>query len=440
LPTYRYWCDKKKQLVKRASVYLSGDIKNLAAMSCTQALVALRDANWLDSRRARAYLLILTATTVGVAVGYLALSGHGLDPNGKPLGTDFASFWTASQLALGGHPADAWTIEIHKAAQAATFGPDAGYAAFFYPPPYLLVCLPLALAPYLVALTLWLLLTGLAWVSTVRAWLSQAGARCLGWMPILAFPAALVNAGHGQNGFLTAALLGTGALICESRPWLAGVLFGALVIKPQLAILIPLFLLLAGNWRSFVAAGLTATGMCVISLAMFGTAAWQGFFDTSVVAGDALQQDLVGFAKMQSAYAAVRLMGGTNSLAWAVQMAAGLVGLGALWAVRRRTHGLENGAVLAGATPLTTPFLLDYDLTMLAVPLAWLFSRAHRDGFLPWERLVLLAGFILPLVSRGLATAAGIPLAPIVMLAIVLCVVRRAATNLIVPPASSYGQ
>jgi alpha-1,2-mannosyltransferase len=406
-------------------------------MSRAQALVALRDAHWLDGRRARAYLIILTAITVVAAVGYLALSRHGLDPTGKPLGTDFASFWTASQLALGGHPADVWAIEIHKAAQAAMFGLEAGYAAFFYPPPYLLVCLPLALAPYPVSLTFWLLLTGVAWARTARAWLRAAGESGIGWLPILGFPAVLVNAGHGQNGFLTAALLGTGALICDHRPWLAGVLFGALVVKPQLAILIPPFLLLAGNWRSFLAASLSAVGLCLSSLAVFGPDAWQGFFDGSARAREALQLDLIGYAKMQSAYAAVRLLGGTNSLAWAAQVAAGFVSLGALWAVRHRGPGLANGAVLLSATLLATPFLLDYDLTLLAMPLAWLFSRACRDGFLPWERLALLAGFVLPLVSRPLATAAHIPLAPLVVLALVLCVVRRAATESIVQPEPS---
>lgn len=396
-------------------------------MSPVQALTALRDADWLDGRRARAYLNILAAITLIGVVGYLALSRGGLDPLGKPLGTDFASFWTASQLALAGHPADAWRVDIHGAAQAAMFGPEAGYTAFLYPPPYLLLCLPLALAPYVFALAAWLLLTGLAFVRTVTAWCVEAGGQGLGWLPILAFPAVVVNAGHGQNGFLTAALLGTGALVCDRRPWLAGVLFGALIIKPQLAVLIPVFLLLAGNWRSALAAGLTVVALCLLSLAIFGPAAWQGFLDSSGLARALLQNGTIGYAKLQSAYAGVRLLGGANGLAWMVQAATALVAIAALWTVRRRTSGPANGAALAGATLLTTPFLHDYDLTLLAVPLAWLFSRANRTGFLPWERLALLAGFMLPLVSQTVGTAVGIPLAPLVVLAIVLCIVRRAA-------------
>ena len=40
----------------------------------------------------------------------------------------------------------------------------------------------------------------------------------------LAYPAVLINIGHGQNGFLTAALLGGALIILDRRPILAGIL------------------------------------------------------------------------------------------------------------------------------------------------------------------------------------------------------------------------
>ncbi len=42
----------------------------------------------------------------------------------------------------------------------------------------------------------------------------------------LAFPAVLINVGHGQNGFLTAALLGGALVVLDRRPLFAGILFG----------------------------------------------------------------------------------------------------------------------------------------------------------------------------------------------------------------------
>ena len=56
-------------------------------------------------------------------------------------------------------------------------------------------------------------------------------------MAILAFPPFSSTPEHGQNGFLSAALIGGGALLLDKRPVLAGLCFGALVYKPQLAVM-----------------------------------------------------------------------------------------------------------------------------------------------------------------------------------------------------------
>ena len=62
----------------------------------------------------------------------------------------------------------------------------------------------------------------------------------------LAYPAVLINIGHGQNGFLTAALLGGALVILDRRPIVAGILFGLLVYKPQFGLMIPLALIAGG--------------------------------------------------------------------------------------------------------------------------------------------------------------------------------------------------
>jgi hypothetical protein len=81
----------------------------------------LRDANWLTARRGRRWCTLLAAMTVVGSVVWLALSHHGLDRLGKPVGTDFLSFWTASQLALAGQPASAYDPTIHGGLQRMLF-------------------------------------------------------------------------------------------------------------------------------------------------------------------------------------------------------------------------------------------------------------------------------------------------------------------------------
>ena len=383
----------------------------------------LRDAEWLDARRARAYCLILFIVTALCMAGWAALSHGGVDPRGKPLGTDFTSFWTASQLALAGRPEAAYDLAAHHGAQSALFGRDLGYAAFFYPPAFLLICLPLALAPYLASLGLWLAGTLLAYLAAMRAWLDARA----GLVPILAFPAVMATLGHGQNAFLTAALLGGGCALLNRRPTLAGLLLGALIFKPHLGLVIPVALVAARRWRSLAAAGAAALALCGASALVFGASTWSAFFAATALARGALDDNLVGDEKMISVFAALRLLGVGNAVAYAAQALAALGVCASLASLQRRAFRCEaEGAALAAATLLASPFALDYDLTILAIPLAWLVSQGLRGGFLPYEKSLAAAAFILPAIARPLAGALGLPLAPLVVAAIFAAVVRRA--------------
>ena len=372
--------------------------------------------------------------TAPIVVGWVAASHRGLDLTGKPLGTDFTSFWTASKLALGGAPQSAYDVGAHHAQQVALFGDDTGYAAFFYPPIFLLICLPLAALPYLASLAAWLAVTGAAYWRMARAWLGNS----FGAMPIFAFPAVLTNIGHGQNGFLSAALFGCGALWLDRRPILAGLCFGALAYKPHLGIMIPIALAIAGRWKTFAAAGAAVIALAAASYGVFGLATWQGFLTDSNLARSTLEQGLVGDAKMQSAFAAVRLWGGGVELAYGVQAAVVMLTSGALvWLHRRAPRGAGEGPAMIVGALLASPFLLDYDLVILAAPLAWMLREGARKGFLGWEKTVLVATFVLPAVSRMLAADARLPLAPFVMAALFVVILRRAATCCVVAPEAA---
>jgi hypothetical protein len=390
-------------------------------------LGALRTADWLTSERARAYGWMLLGAAVVMLAAWIALSSSGLDPRGRALGADFASFWSAARLTLSGMPASAYDVAAHHAEETSIFGRDTGYAAFFYPPIFLLICAPLGLLPYFAALAAWLLATASAYLRVARDWLGDR----FGVMPILAFPAVLMNVINGQNGFLSAALFGGGALWLNARPVLAGVCLGALAYKPQLGLIIPVALALAGRWKTFAAAATTVLALAAVSLGLFGVAAWQGFLADSAVARASLEQRLVGDAKMQSAFAAVRLWSGPLWLAYGAQALTALAAVtGLAWLQRRAPRSGAEGPAMVLAALLSSPFLLDYDLILLAIPLAWMLRQGARTGFLDWEKTVMAAAFVLPLVSRALATLARIPLAPFVTAALFLVLLRRGALRL----------
>jgi alpha-1,2-mannosyltransferase len=242
----------------------------------------------------------------------------------------------------------------------------------------------------------------------------------------LAFPAFLVNAGHGQNGFLSAALIGAGALVLNRRPVVAGLLFGALVYKPQLALMIPFALIAARRWTTFFVAAATAAALCAASYDLWGEALWRAFFDAAPLARATLERHFVGDEKMQSVFAAVRLLHGPLALAYGLQGAAALAAVAALfWLQRRDFRGPAEGPALIVATLLASPFLLDYDLTLLAFPLAYAARQGLARGFAPFEKSILIVAYLLPLLSRLLAGALLLPIAPPILFALLWFVINR---------------
>jgi hypothetical protein len=78
---------------------------------------------------------------------------------------------------------------------------------------------------------------------------------------------------------------------------------------------------------------------------------------------------------------------------------------------------------------LCTPFLLDYDLVCLAIPLAWIVAQVPRTGWFGWEKIVLLAAYLLPLVARPLGSVSGVGVAPVIVGALLWVCLRRIAAG-----------
>ena len=93
-----------------------------------------QNGEWLTGERLRAYRLILLITYALAIITWIVLSHGLLDINGKPLGTDFASFYAAGSLALDGRAASVYDIAIHYARELQLFGTHTPYYAWFYPP------------------------------------------------------------------------------------------------------------------------------------------------------------------------------------------------------------------------------------------------------------------------------------------------------------------
>jgi hypothetical protein len=388
-------------------------------------LSALRSGTFVTRERVRVYSALLLVAYLAAIAGLLVTADGLLDAAGRPLGTDFANVYSAGQMVREGKAALAYDWPAHHAAQQALFGrPDVPFYGMHYPPAFLFVALLLAGLPYLLALFAYQAATLAACVSVVRRIAGRADA----WLPALAFPAVFVNVTHGHNGFLTAALIGGALLALDRRPLLAGVLIGCLSYKPQLGVLIPLVLAVTGRWRAFAAAGATVLALAGLSWVAFGSEVWVAFRQSLMLTQRTILEDgTTGFFKMQSVFAALRLIGAPLSVAYAAQAVTTIGLAGAIVVLWRSAAAFElKAAGLLIASLLATPYVMDYDLVVLAPAIAFLSAHGAREGFAPWEMLAMAALFVLPLAARPLAAATFVPLGPVVMLAAFALVCRRA--------------
>jgi hypothetical protein len=378
-----------------------------------------RQARWLNPARARAWSSIL-AVLLLIRVTLWLIKPQGTDP----IAADFVCYWAAAGFAAAGHAAAAYDPAAMSAAEhaALTMQPD-GFFGFYYPPSFLLLLLPLAFLPYVAALLAFLAAGFVPYVASLRALLPQRWAI----LPILSFPGVVVTAGTGQNGFLSAACFGGYMVWLDERPLLAGACLGLLSCKPHLALCAPVALLAARRWRATAGAALSASGLAAVSLLLLGWPAWAGFLHSLPLAGDMLAHKLLDAAKLQSTFGAFRILGLPPALGWAVQALVSATALAALGLTAwRRPGGHAEGAMLAAAALVVSPYLVDYDLAILALPLAWLLAQAIRHGFRPWEKILLLAAYMLPIVSHGLAETTRVPTAPFVLGAVTILVLSRA--------------
>ncbi|MBP0466820.1 DUF2029 domain-containing protein [Roseomonas sp. PWR1] len=380
---------------------------------------------WLTPERLRVYGIAWAIVAFAIFVDTaLTLAGRGSPPGDA----DFLSFRAAAELAWQGRPEAAWDRDAHAAAQTALQGAPGRYYAFFYPPSFLLVCLPLALLPLLPAFAAFVAATGAALFALLRAWLPGAG--WVGGMLLVAAPVTVLNALHGQNGFLTAALLAAAGLAMDRRPAIAGAALASLAFKPQLGLLVIPALLAARRWAALGWAVAVGLGWVAATLLAFGPGVWFAFLERLPGAGDAVAQGVLEPWQLQSLFGLLRGIGIGPAAAGVVQGAATLGAIGAVaWMLRRRPGGRAEMAAVAAGAPITTPFVFVYDLTLLLLPMAWILAEARRDGFLRWEKAGLVAAYFIPAASivAGLSVAIGFgALAPAIMLALVLRRIGRA--------------
>lgn len=376
--------------------------------------------------------LLYGGTYIALALIYLGLFAEYLAQGDAVVrgDRDFLSFYAAARIAWEGQAASVWSRSAHEAAQIAFLGAQREYYAFYYPPTYLLTCIPLAGLSLFGAYLGWLAATAALLVAALR----RAGLGMVGTAVLLVSPAGILTIITGQNAFLSTALFVFAGLSLAGRPGLAGLCIGLLTMKPQLGLMVVPALVAARRWHVLAWASGATLSFAAVAALVFGLDTWVGFFAGGAAAQSGMEGDLQSF-KMHSVFATVRQLGGSLAAGYAAQAVAAAGVVVALWpAFRRRPGGLLEVAAMASGGLLMTPFLQFYDMMLLTLPMVALAHAAARDGVLPGERVgmfILLAG---PGLSYAAGSAYGISFGPPLALLAVLMLRRRMMRSQIVTP------
>lgn len=356
------------------------------------------------TRMFRYPLLVLVIFAIS-AVALVATSKDMVDFRGKPLGYDFITFWGASKLTLEGKPEAAFDPVTTVAAQASAVSGSEVDFFWHYPPTFQLVAAPLSLLPYPIAYLAFVLAGFTAYLLMLRPLMQQPHPGLL----LAAFPAALICVYHGQNSLFSAALIGGAVWLADrgSRSQvLAGLCIGLLAYKPQLGLLMPFALAAAGQWRMFAAAAVASLTFAGVATLAFGPDLWRTFIDNLPFVQLLVESGSLPWDKIPSAWVFLRMWGIPEAASYAIHIASavGAAGL-AIYVWRRCGMTRLSWSVLIVATLMIPHYVFDYELTLLAVPIAILMSDMAVRGASRPEKLMLLGVIALSGATAPLTSA-----------------------------------
>ncbi len=283
------------------------------------------------------------------------------------------------------------------AQRSAIEGLGAGFnpQPFISPPPLAWLVTPLLAVPFIAALAIWtaLLLAGLAWT-----WWLLAPGGTLGRAAHLALMLGLFPVAFGvlvgqPTALVAAAVASAWWLITRGHQVGAGLVLSAILVKPQLALLVPPCLLLAGYRRTFVAWLVAAAVVGGVALALLGVDGVNRYREV-------LAQTQTPAWGITRRYSISGLLG--LGLAFnAVQAVDVAVALFAAWRAERGRPEIALASGIVGSL-LFSPYVAFQDLLMLVVA-AWLVIRA---GARPAQMAFFVLGYaLLELAVPALAGA-----------------------------------
>jgi len=358
-------------------------------------------------------IVFIAFWALALATGVTSADGWITNSQGVAVDGDYMGVYTAGKFTLQGEPLAAYDWVRHERAQHELDGNPKG--AFFpwpYPPSFLFVAASLALLPYFLSMLTWTLATFAAFTAAI----ARISATRRDLLLMLATPAAWLNLYIGQNGSLTAALIGFGLILLPARPVAAGICIGLLSVKPHLGLLIPVALLAGGYYRAFASAALTVVALALVTTVAFGIEPWLALPD-QLQRVAMLAKTTTSTTKIQSAFGMARSLGlSADHALWLQGALVAVLAAGIAWLWSRRDAGFDlKAAALAAAITLASPYQFVYDLVILTIAQAFLLRHCARAGTDAVETYGLIVANVLVLLFVTTPVPLGVVASAVVM-------------------------
>ena len=250
--------------------------------------------------------------------------------------------------------------------KAAVESLSAYWSPYLNPPPLAWLVTPFLALPFALATVLW---TVLVVAAAVFAWWAAAPGSGFTRLAHLAlflglFPTAFGLLVGQPVALVAAAVAGSWWLAERERPVLAGLVLSLTALKPQLALLVPLCLLVAGRWR--VVGGWWAGSLVIAAVAVL------------FLGGDGIQRyrDALSMASQWEPTRRYAIAGplGLGPQVFLVEVIVVLLAAAAAWRHRKEDVGWLYATGIV-ASLLFTPYVGFQDFAMLVVA-GWLVIRA----------------------------------------------------------------
>jgi hypothetical protein len=290
---------------------------------------------------------------------------------------DFYVYYLAAQLGRAYGWAAIYDPAVFLPPVTAAVGKPLPY---LNPPELAWLVTPLSFLPYSLAAWIW---TGVLATAFLLVWYLVAPGRGLIRLIHGVGAAALlpvfVGLLFGQVSLVVVAALALSWwLLSRGQPWLAGLALSALILKPQMAFMVPLALLLAGYGRVFLAWLAISVPLAIITLLAAGTGVFshisQSLHIASGIPGP-IQSSLLRQLPLPVAAIGIIMVLGISALI--------------LWRDRGSGPARPIAVGLIGSM-LVSPYVNFYDLSALVLA-GWLVLRTNPPR---WQRAVTLGMYV----------------------------------------------